>query len=318
VTSVQLCLEAIMNGYSVSGALDRQPDLLARLQNVVRQLNRSDIRTVSALIAKVIGDQNAGLMAVRLLHWFPRSKKIGGWVYKSWRDWDAECNLSQSQVKRVHGKGFLEMIGIERTIMKANGTPTVHYRLDENQLIEKLAEFLNMMPLRIKMWMWTETPNEDSQSSPSQQASSDQLNEHNQPDSFGEEEPTHSAESAKSITDSDLQTKQHKNYQAIQHNSYSAAVVDTEREEKQEILQSLGKLGISYLKGKELIEKHGQKRIAEVAEHAQDKKCINPAGYVIRALKENWTFWSKPEKDDYPYDDGKKYITGKYAAFIHH
>ncbi len=72
-----------MNGYSAAGALDRQPDLLARLQNVVRQLNRSDIRTVSALIAKVIGDQNGGLMAVRLLHWFPRAKKIGGWVYKS-------------------------------------------------------------------------------------------------------------------------------------------------------------------------------------------------------------------------------------------
>ncbi len=123
-----------MNGYSVSGALDRQSDLLARLQNVVRQLNRPDIRTVSALIGKVIGDQNAGLMAVRLLHWFPRSKKAGGWVYKSWRDWNAKCNLSQAQVKRVHGKGFLEMIGIERTIMKANGTPTVHYRLDENIL----------------------------------------------------------------------------------------------------------------------------------------------------------------------------------------
>src|SRR5690349_12306584 len=131
MTSIQLCLEAFMNGYSTTGALDRQPDLLARLQNVVRQLNRPDIRTVSALIAKVIGDQNAGLMAVRLLHWFPKSKKAGGWVYKSWRDWNAECNLSQAQVKRVHSSGFLEMIGIEHTIMKANGTPTVHYSLDE-------------------------------------------------------------------------------------------------------------------------------------------------------------------------------------------
>src|SRR3954468_4543585 len=168
-----------MNGYSATGTLDRQPDLLARLQNVVRHANRSDIRTVSSLIAKVIGDQNGGLMAVRLLHWFPRAKKVGGWVYKSWRDWNAECNLSQAQVKRVHGKGFLEMIGIERTIMKANGTPTVHYRLDENQLVLRLAEFLEIMPLRIKMWMWTETPNEDGQSSPSDEAELDQPNDHN-------------------------------------------------------------------------------------------------------------------------------------------
>ncbi len=307
-----------MNGYSAAGVLDRQSDLLARIQNVVRELNRPDIRTVSALVAKAIGDQNGGLMAVRLLHWFPRSKKVGGWVYKSWRDWNAECNLSQAQVKRVHGKGFLEAIGIERTIMKANGTPTVHYRLDEHQLVQRLAEFLEIMPLRIKMWMWTETPNEDGQSSPSQQAVSDQLDEPDRPDSFGEDEPVHSSESAKSITDSNSQTRQHNNYQTIQHNSYSVAVVDTESEEKKEILVSLGNFGVEYLKAKQLIEKYGHKRVAEVVEHTKDQDRKNPAGYIIRALEEKWTFWSKSEKEDYPYDDGKRYITGKYAAFIHH
>ncbi|MEP6988261.1 MAG: hypothetical protein ABI970_21835 [Chloroflexota bacterium] len=55
---------------------------------------------------------------------------------------------------------------------------------------------------------------------------------------------------------------------------------------------------ISYLKAKELIEKYRRKWITEVVEHAQEQKCTNPEGYVIRALKENWSFWSKPEKDD--------------------
>jgi hypothetical protein len=93
-----------MNGYSKAVTSQSQPDLLARLQNVVRQLNRPDIRTVTSLLAKVLGDKNAALMCVRLLHWFPRAKKSGGWVYKSWCDWDAECDLSQAQVKRVHSK----------------------------------------------------------------------------------------------------------------------------------------------------------------------------------------------------------------------
>ena len=127
-----------------------------------------------------------------------------------------------------------------------------------------------------------------------------------------------SAESAKSITDSDLKTKQHKNDQAIQHNSYSAAVVETEREARKEILQSLGKLGISYFKANQLLEKHGYKRVAEVVKHAKDQKCTNPAGYIIRALAEKWTFWSKPEKEDYACGNGEAYITGKYAAFIQH
>jgi hypothetical protein len=94
--------------------------------------------------------------------------------------------------------------------------------------------------------------------------------------------------------------------------------MDSEREEKKEILQSLGKLGIGYLKAKELMQEHGYERVAEVVKHAKDQECTNPAGYVIRALREKWTFWSTSAKDEYDYEDGMKYITGKYAAFINH
>ncbi len=45
-----------MNGYAAAGTSNRQPDLLARLHNVVQQLNRSDIRTVSSLVGKMLGD----------------------------------------------------------------------------------------------------------------------------------------------------------------------------------------------------------------------------------------------------------------------
>lgn len=98
----------------------------------------------------------------------------------------------------------------------------------------------------------------------------------------------------------------------------SAAVVDTEREEKKEILQSLGKRGIGYLKAQRLIEKHGHKRVTEVVNHMNDQERKNPAGYVIRTLKENWTVGSKIEKEDYACSNGMAYITGKYADFIHH
>ncbi len=60
------------------------------------------------------------------------------------------------------------------------------------------------------------------------------------------------------------------------------AVVDTEREAKKEILQSLGKLGIGYLKAKELIEKYGHKRVAEVVQHTKDQDRKNPEGYTLQ------------------------------------
>ena len=116
--------------------------------------------------------------------------------------------------------------------MKANGTPTVHYRLDENKLIEKLAKYLNTMPLRIKLWMWVDKPNEEGQSRPSEEADLDQPDDLDQSNPVGEDEPIHSAESAQSITDSDSQARQYNNDQDIQHNSYSAAVVDIESEKK--------------------------------------------------------------------------------------
>jgi hypothetical protein len=307
-----------MNANSAAGTTERHPDLLAPLQNMIRQLNRSDIRTVSALIAKVVGDQNAALMCVRLLHWFPRAKKAGGWVYKSWRDWNAECNLSQAQIKRVHSKGFLEVIGIKRKTMKANGTPTMHYRLDENKLVHQLAAFLEVQPLQIQLWMSSETPNENRQSHPPFQATSNQLDEPSQTDLLGEHEPMNPVENAQSITDSDSHLKQQNNYQTTQHTSYSVAVIGSEKEDKEKILQSLGKLGINTFKANQLIKTYGYKRVAEVIEHTKARETAHPAGYVIRALEEHWTLWSKPASKDYAYQNGLAYITGPFADFIEH
>ncbi len=114
--------------------------------------------------------------------------------------------------------------------MKANGTPAAHYRFEETKLVQRLAEFLNVMLLHIHAWTCLQSPNEDSQNRPSDEVNSDQIEDQNQPDEMGEKEPIHSAESAQSITYSDLQTRQHNYNQDIQHNSYSAAVVDTQSE----------------------------------------------------------------------------------------
>jgi len=80
----------------------------------------------------------------------------------------------------------------------------------------------------------------------------------------------------------------------------------------------LGKLGISLPKANQLIQKYGSERVLEVVNHAEDQNRKNPAGYVIRALADNWTLYSMPEKEDYGWGDGTAYITGKYASFVEH
>jgi hypothetical protein len=94
--------------------------------------------------------------------------------------------------------------------------------------------------------------------------------------------------------------------------------VGSEKGGKEIILQSLGKLGINAFSAKQLIEKHGQKRVEEVVEHTLTRKPTHPAGYVIRALKDQWTLCSKPTHTDYAYQNGQAYITGPFADFIEH
>jgi hypothetical protein len=104
--------------------------------------------------------------------------------------------------------------------------------------------------------MCSQSPNDD-QNCPVDRADSAQLVQRNHVDENDGDESISLAESAQSITDSDLQTKQHNNHQAIQHN-INSAVVDIEREEKKFILIELGKLGISSPIAVQLVEKHGQ------------------------------------------------------------
>lgn len=117
---------------------------LSNLTEFVIKLDRDDIRTAEALLVKVTRDQTVAKMIMRLLYWFPKSVKQGGWVYKSWRDWMAECGISQAQIKRVHKNSILEEFGFVRKLMKANGAPTTHYLVDPKTLTQRIADFLEI------------------------------------------------------------------------------------------------------------------------------------------------------------------------------
>lgn len=119
-------------------------DVLAQLRQLISQAPARQRCTVQLLLKRLTGDQVAALMLGRLLYWLPRSQS--GWVFKSWRDWQAECGLSRAQVKRVHNAGLLEAIGVEQQVRKAAGAPTVHYRVDLPRLLGRASELLGVSP----------------------------------------------------------------------------------------------------------------------------------------------------------------------------
>jgi hypothetical protein len=319
-TSVQPCLEMVMNPITESHTNCTAPDLLAQLRQIVHYVGRSDIRSVPALLSKVIGNQNAALMCIRLLYWFPRATKRDGWVYKSWRDWNAECNLSQGQVKRVHNRGYLERVGITRQTKKANGTPTTHYRLDMNQFIHSVAVFLDVSPEQIQTWMQTAAPYADGQHVPDEGVKTAQSNVSNQPNEFGQTDPTYVAETAQSIT-----TRTTSNYKQLtyQHNKQQIrdVVVRCERPRGDiftDLLDTMAMFGIKPSKAQQLIREYGPERVRAILDHTQTSHVHNPAGYLIRALEQGWKL-GKPDGMTNimtMLGDGRRYAQGQYAEFI--
>jgi hypothetical protein len=190
------------------------------LHQLVVDLHLEETQTLDALLAQMTGDYAASRMLARILYWRDKAIKFGGWVWKSWRDWYAECGLSQGQIKRVHRDGILEQFGMARSLMKANGAPTTHYLLDEDAFMSKLADFLQMafdeVKLRLSMIANGETPGKKRKSARKKQADSiysDYVNDFSDitdftfpPKSEAQQEPTTPQESTTEDADTVIDT----------------------------------------------------------------------------------------------------------------
>lgn len=104
----------------------------------------SPASTYEGFMNAFVGHTHAAAMIRQLLYWSARAKRADNRVYKSWRDWETELSFSQWRTEYLLKLGILESFGIERTVMKANGAPTNHYRLDVEAFLTKLAAFVNL------------------------------------------------------------------------------------------------------------------------------------------------------------------------------
>ena len=117
-------------------------ELFMRLSVLVRNLKRDDLTTVEALLADLTGSRAAALMLGRLLIWWPKAANPDGWVYKSHRDWWAECRVAQNELPKANGA--LARLGVVIELRKAEGAPTKHYRLDVGVFVERVCKLLGI------------------------------------------------------------------------------------------------------------------------------------------------------------------------------
>jgi hypothetical protein len=111
----------------------KQDEIFSLIKSVSGQHN---VLTIPRLfLDRLDSDFPTALMLSQLVYWSDKGKQEDGYIYKSDADWEKEIGVSRRQSRRAR-KRLCELGLIETKIKKANGAPTVHYRLKKDELVK--------------------------------------------------------------------------------------------------------------------------------------------------------------------------------------
>jgi len=109
---------------------------------------QGNIKTIALPFIDFMGSIEGGLFLSQLLYWSDKGKSHYGWFYKTYKDWWEDIRLNEYQVRKSIKK--CEEMGFLKTkVKKANGNPTLHYRVDLKAFIHRFLSFHRIDPLKI-------------------------------------------------------------------------------------------------------------------------------------------------------------------------
>lgn len=99
--------------------------------------------TVPKIYVEFTGDLTTAILLNQIVFLSDKSKRKDGFFYKTYKEWEDEICLTKRQVsystKKLKDMGFLET-----AVKKANGAPTLHYKLDYDKLLDSIVTFCNI------------------------------------------------------------------------------------------------------------------------------------------------------------------------------
>ncbi len=110
---------------------------------VAKIMGNKDVRTVSLQVIKLCKDLETGFFLSQLIYWTGKEKSPYGWIYKTDKEWHDELSLSSYSIRKAR-KNLVQMRIIETKKKRANGFPTIHYRIDKKAFWEKLKQHLDV------------------------------------------------------------------------------------------------------------------------------------------------------------------------------
>lgn len=113
-----------------------------QIKEVIKSFSGKDNSiNIPIVYIKLLDDYTTAAFLNQLVYWSDRTKRTDGYFYKTHKEWQIEMCLSRYQVDRAINKlKKLELLEVVKK--KANGAPTLHYRLDMDKLTNWICEKL--------------------------------------------------------------------------------------------------------------------------------------------------------------------------------
>lgn len=93
------------------------------------------------LLIDITLDIRSALLLSQLIYWSDRTADRNGWIYKSHKDWQTELGLNRYFLDKARDR-LIQLGLIEVKIKKANGSPTMHFRVKADALGKTLNSLL--------------------------------------------------------------------------------------------------------------------------------------------------------------------------------
>ena len=113
-----------------------------QIKSVIKSFSgRENIIPIPVVYIELLGDYHIAAFLNQLIYWSDKTKRKDGYFYKSYKEWKEELFLSRYQIDKSVDK--LKELGLIKTsLKKANGAPTLHYKVDMDRLTEWICEKL--------------------------------------------------------------------------------------------------------------------------------------------------------------------------------
>lgn len=118
------------------------------IKNLIYELSgQQNLVSIPVVYIEITGDLNTALLLNQMVFWSDKSKRKDGYFYKSYREWEEEIHLSEYQVRRSI-KILKELGVLDTELRRANGSPTLHFRVNIDKVSESILKKLKNRNLR--------------------------------------------------------------------------------------------------------------------------------------------------------------------------